>query len=289
MNEILTVAQTAARAAAAVHRRYLGRVDVAEWSEKGAADFVSHVDHAAEAVILDHIREQFPDHRMLAEEAFAERQRTSGVTEMSGTDSPAAPGAGAPGAAEPDWLWVVDPLDGTTNYLHGYPAYAVSIGVLRRGVLEAAVVLNSASGDEWSAVRAGGAFLNGERIRVSEIADMARALIGTGFPFKALHLLPEYGGQLADVLRATSGVRRAGSAALDLCHVACGWFDGFWELDLAPWDVAAGTLIVREAGGVVTRIDGSEDVVGQGSLLAGNPVIHASLGDVVRKAAGDAV
>src|SRR5690606_12471264 len=124
------------------------------------------------------------------------------------------------------------------------------------------IVLNSASGDEWSAVRAGGAFLNGDRIRVSEIDDMSRALIGTGFPFKSLHLLPEYTKQLGDVLRATSGVRRAGSAALDLCHVASGWFDGFWELDLAPWDVAAGTLIAREAGAVVTRIDGSDDVVG---------------------------
>jgi myo-inositol-1(or 4)-monophosphatase len=157
--------------------------------------------------------------------------------------------------------------------------------VARGTTLEAAVVLNSASGEEWSAVRNGGAFRDGDRIAVSEITDMSRTLIGTGFPFKSLHLLPVYSRQLAAALRATSGVRRAGSAALDLCHVATGWFDGFWELDLAPWDVAAGTLIVREAGGVVTRLDGSADVLGHGSLLAGNASVHAAQGDLVRRAA----
>ncbi|HSK18869.1 MAG TPA: inositol monophosphatase family protein [Longimicrobiales bacterium] len=270
MNELLSVALQAARDAASVHREHLGRVDVADWSQKGVADFVTHVDRAAESVIVEHVRKHFPEHRVLAEEDAAERGDRSGVTN---------------GAPDDDWTWIIDPLDGTTNYLHGYPAYAVSIGVARGATLETAVVLNSASGEEWSAVRNGGAFRDGDRISVSQITDMSHALIGTGFPFKSLHLLPVYSRQLAAALRATAGVRRAGSAALDLCHVATGWFDGFWELDLAPWDVAAGTLVVREAGGVVTRLDGSADVLGHGSLLAGNPSVHAALGDVVRQAA----
>ncbi|MBR9989423.1 MAG: inositol monophosphatase [Gemmatimonadetes bacterium] len=273
MNELLDVAREAGREAASVHREHLGRVDVAEWSEKGAADFVTHVDRAAEAVIVERILSRFPDHRILAEEAEWERDAPSGVTGGAGSD---------------DWTWIIDPLDGTTNYLHGYPAYAVSIGVTRGAELQAAVVRNGATGEEWSAVRNGGAFRDGSRIAVSQIEDMSRTLIGTGFPFKSLHLLPVYTRQFEAVLRSTSGVRRAGSAALDLCHVATGWFDGFWELDLAPWDVAAGTLIVREAGGIVTRLEGEADVIGQGSLLAGNPAVHASLGRLIRSA-GDAV
>ena len=273
MSELLNVARQAARDAAAVHREFLGRVAVAEWSEKGTADFVTHVDRRAESAIVERLRAHFPEHRVLAEEDAAERGDSSGVTMGAGAD---------------EWTWIIDPLDGTTNYLHGYPVYAVSIGVARAGKLEAGFVLNSATGEEWSAVRNGGAFLDGSRIGVSSIDVLSRALIGTGFPFKALHQLPVYTLQLAAVLRATSGVRRAGSAALDLCHVATGVFDGFWELDLAPWDVAAGALIVREAGGVVTRLDGSSDILGSGSLLAGNPVIHAGLGELVQNATSSA-
>jgi myo-inositol-1(or 4)-monophosphatase len=222
------------------------------------------VDHEAEAAIVDLIRRRFPDHGILAEEAEtahpdASRSRRS-LTESAG------------------WTWVIDPLDGTTNYLHGYPMYAVSIAAALDGQLHAGVVLNSASGEVWTAAKGGGAFRNDTAVRVSSIDRPARALVGTGFPFKALHHLPEYTRQLGAVLRATSGVRRAGSAALDLCHVASGWFDGFWEMELAPWDVAAGTLIVREAGGIVTRLDGSQDVVGHGSILAGSPPMHAALG-----------
>ena len=270
MNELLRVARQAARDAAAIHREFLGRVDVVEWSQKGPADFVTHVDRAAETMIVERIRAAFPDHRLLAEEASADRGDASGAARAARAD---------------EWTWIIDPLDGTTNYLHGYPAYAVSIGVTRADELQTAVVLNSATGEEWRAVRNDGAFRNDGRITVSGIEDMAHALIGTGFPFKSLHLLPAYTRQLAAALRSTSGVRRAGSAALDLCHVANGWFDGFWELDLAPWDVAAGTLIVREAGGIVTRMDGGSHVLEQGSILAGNPAIHAALGELVRAAA----
>lgn len=219
---------------------------------------------------MAHIRERFPDHALLAEEAEAERDRDSGVpmTELGSND----------------WTWLVDPLDGTTNYLHRYPMYAVSIGVAFRGEPRAGVVVNSVTGEEWVAVKGGGARLNGTPLRVSEIDRLPRALIGTGFPFRAIDMLPLYTRQLESVVRSSSGVRRAGSAALDLCHVATGYFDGFWELGLAPWDVAAGTLIVREAGGVVTRIDGDTQVLGHGSILAGNPAVHAALGELLATA-----
>jgi myo-inositol-1(or 4)-monophosphatase len=267
--ELLETAIAAARLAADVHRTHVGRVAVQDWSEKGAADFVSHVDREAEARIVEAIRLRHPDHRILAEEEESERTG-AGETPMA--------------AAADGWTWIIDPLDGTTNYLHGYPVYAVSIAVARAGRLEAAVVLNAATGDEWTAANGEGAFLNGRPIRVSAIDRLPRALLGTGFPFKALELLPQFARQLEAALRGSSGVRRAGSAALDLCHVASGWFDGFWELNLAPWDVAAGALIVREAGGVITRIDGSEGVLGHGSILAGNPVIHGLLGELIRNA-----
>jgi myo-inositol-1(or 4)-monophosphatase len=269
LKQLLHTALDAARGAAEVHREFLGRVHVDDWSEKGIADFVTHVDRAAEAGIVGLIARRFPDHRFLAEEA--ETGTARGLADVAT-------------AADTDWTWIIDPLDGTTNYLHAYPMYAVSIAVARGRELHAAVVLNSATGEEWVAERGGGAYRNGERVFVSEIDVLPRALIGTGFPFKALEYLPEYTEQLQAALRGTSGVRRAGSAALDLCHVATGWFDGFWELTLAPWDVAAGALMVREAGGIVTRLDGDAEVVGHGSILAGNPAIHRSLGALIRGA-----
>ncbi|HSJ13660.1 MAG TPA: inositol monophosphatase family protein [Longimicrobiales bacterium] len=256
LEKILATARGAAQAAAAVHRRHLGRVEVSAWGEKGFADFVSHVDREAEARILERIRAAHPDHGILAEETAA---------------------AGPEAASAGDWLWVVDPLDGTTNYLHAYPMYAVSVAVLYGGDPVVGVVVNGASGEEWTATRGGGAFRDGTPIRVSAIDSLAQALIGTGFPFKVPEYIPEYLEQLGLLLRASAGVRRAGSAALDLCHLASGWFDGFWELSLAPWDVAAGSLIVREAGGTVTRLAGGHDVVGQGSILAGNPHIYRAL------------
>jgi len=264
---LLDVALAAARDAVAVHRRYLGTVSPEDWTAKGIADFVTHVDREAEDHIVTRILDVFPDHAILAEEAA-----TGGTTRATGL-----------AARDRTWLWIIDPLDGTTNFLHRYPMYAASIGVAREGVLVAGVVAAGSTGDVWTAVRDGGAFLNGDRIAVSATGSLSQALIGTGFPFKVPERLPAYLDQLGRVLRHTAGVRRAGSAALDLCHVATGWFDGFWELSLAPWDVAAGTLIVREAGGIVTRLDGAADVIGgDGSVLAGNARVHEALGELVR-------
>lgn len=303
LQRLLETARSSAAEAAEVHRAHRGSVHPGEWSEKQAADFVTHVDREAEEVIVRRIREAFPDHSILAEEgtvgtALAEgTSGESGAQTSSGTGSDAASkpagGAGA-GAGErareilrdpagPEWLWVIDPLDGTTNFLHGYPVYAASVAVLHRGEPVAGAVATSATEESWWAVRGGGAFHQGSRVHVSEIERMPQALIGTGFPFKALDRMPEYLGQFDRVMRATSGVRRAGAAALDLCHLATGWFDGFWELVLSPWDYAAGALLVTEAGGIVTSLGGGDVFLGDGSVLAGNPFVHGRLGEVLRE------
>ncbi len=261
-DRLLRTALEAAAEATEIHRSNLGRVRPGDAEEKGASDFVTYVDHEAESRIVARIRTTFPDHRILAEE---------------GGGDP----VGGPEGAGSGWLWVIDPLDGTTNFLHGYPAYSVSIAALRDGVAEVGVVASAATGETWTAVRGRGAFRDGEPIRVSDVDRLGPALIGTGFPFKALDRLPLYLRQFDRILRRTSGIRRAGSAALDLCHVASGYLDGFWELVLAPWDIAAGSLMVREAGGIVTRMDGSEPGTESGSLLAGNPAVYAALGDIL--------
>lgn len=262
--KLLDVARNAARDAVAVHRRHLGRVPAEAWSEKGSADFVSFVDHEAEAVIVERIRSAFPAHHILAEEAATAKD---------------APAAGSIGDQE--WTWIIDPLDGTTNFLHRYPMYAASVAVAHCGQLVAGAVMSGASGEEWYAVRGGGAFQDGRRIYVSGLSTMAQALIGTGFPFKTLDQLPDYLLQFQRLMRGSAGIRRAGAAAVDLCHVAAGYFDGFWELWLAPWDIAAGALMVREAGGRVTRPDGTEDVLGDGAIVAGNPAIHQRLLEIL--------
>ncbi|MBX6365304.1 MAG: inositol monophosphatase [Gemmatimonadetes bacterium] len=262
---LLDLALAAARDAADVHRRHIGRVRLEDWSAKGVSDFVTHVDREAEARIVARIRTAFPDHAILAEEAASDAGHAAAG---SAPDTP-------PHAAE--FLWIVDPLDGTTNFLHAYPAYAASVAVAHRGELVAGAVVDSASGAEWTAVRGGGARRDAQPIHVSELGELRHSLIGTGFPFRDLDLLPRYLRQFDALTRRTAGIRRAGSAALDLCHVASGHFDGFWELALAPWDVAAGALIVREAGGLVTDLAGNPDILGGGPILAGNPVIHETL------------
>ncbi|MEX0892371.1 MAG: inositol monophosphatase family protein [Gemmatimonadota bacterium] len=265
---LVEVALDAARAAAEVHRRQLGRVGTDAWQTKATADFVTDVDREAEAAILARVRDAFPDHAVLAEESADDGER--------------------PDLAGADWVWIIDPLDGTTNWLHAYPMYAASIAVARRGQLVAGVVVNGATGQAWTAARGAGAYLDGAPTRVSARAALPQALIGTGFPFRTPHEIPAYLHQLGRVMAATAGVRRAGAAALDLCHVASGWLDGFWELSLAPWDIAAGTLIIREAAGVVTRLDGSPDMLGAGSVLAGNPGLHPRLGQLVAEGTSSA-
>jgi myo-inositol-1(or 4)-monophosphatase len=188
----------------------------------------------------------------------------------------------SPEATSAELLWVVDPLDGTTNYLHGYPAYGVSIAAVADGRLTAAVVIDVDRDREYYATAGEGAWSGEHRLAVSTVDDPSLALIGTGFPFKWPELVPRYLRQFAKILPATSGIRRAGAASLDFVDIALGRFEGFWELMLAPWDVAAGTLIVREAGGVVTDLAGSDDFLRHGAFVAGNPAIHEWLLEVLQ-------
>ena len=236
------------------------------WERKGPSDFVSDVDTGAEAQIHELLAERPPSWPLSVPIHFLGEESSPN----------AALGAGL--------TFVVDPLDGTTNFLHGYPWYAVSIGALLDGELIAGVVLNAPTGELFTATRGGGAFRDGAPIAVSTIDEPARALLGTGLPFKHHEHIEPYLRALPDIMRATAGVRRAGSASLDLCDVACGRFDAFWELRLAPWDVAAGTLIVREAGGIVTDLDGQPAPVAAGPVVAGNPFMHRWLLDRLMEA-----
>ena len=253
----------AARAAAFIADG-AARLGTLTWEHKGPADFVSDVDRGAETIVRDVLLAAFPDAVFVGEESY----------------DPAAP-------LDRGLTFVVDPLDGTTNFLHGFPWYAVSIGALRDGALVAGVVRNAATGETFFAAHGAGAWrtsVGGHtvRIRVSPNTEPARALIGTGFPFKHLAHLEAYQRQFAVVTGATAGIRRAGAAALDLCDVACGRFDAFWELTLAPWDIAAGLLIVREAGGLTTDLDGAEAHVSHTPLLVGSPAMHAWMLAIIR-------
>jgi myo-inositol-1(or 4)-monophosphatase len=258
--DLLDVALEAARAGASVIRDATADRDKLVWESKGRSDFVSDVDKSSERKISDIVRRRLPDATMLGEELTPDALSSSGI------------------------VVIADPLDGTTNFLHGYPEYSVSIAIVRDGSLCAAVVLNVVNADEFTATSGGGAFLNGKRIKVSSLREPARALIGTGFPFKSLGELRQYLDQFTLVTRGTAGIRRAGSAALDLSNVACGRFDAFWELVLAPWDVAAGLLLVHEAGGIVTDIEGNPARPVAGAFVAGNPPMHAWLLQTIKRA-----
>jgi myo-inositol-1(or 4)-monophosphatase len=236
------------------------------WEEKGFADFVTDVDRESERIIRRTVADALPDAGVLGEEL-----------------SPGLTGA-TPLAMRRGIVFVADPLDGTTNFLHGYPQYAVSIAVVVDGTLATGVVYHAVTNDVFTATAGGGAFRNGKPITVSPITTPSRALIGTGFPFSHLARLAEYQPQFAAVSRQVSGIRRAGSAALDLCDVACGRFEGFWELTLAPWDIAAGIIIIREAGGIVTDLSGAPAQVGHTPVVAGNPAIHRWLIETLSQA-----
>jgi myo-inositol-1(or 4)-monophosphatase len=250
LREIEAVAQTAAT----FIRSQDDRRDALRWDIKGESDFVSVVDRSTETIIRDLLAPPGRDVTFIGEESAPDTIIVGrGVT------------------------FIVDPLDGTTNYLHGFPAYAVSIGALVDGALAAGVVVDVPRSECYTAVRNGGAFRDGQPIHVSAITDPSLSLIATGVPFRKAEQIARYLAQLPKVLATTSGIRRAGAAAIDLAHVACGRVDAFWELRLAPWDVAAGLLLVREAGGVVTDFDGVQAEPAFAGLVAGNPAMHAWL------------
>jgi myo-inositol-1(or 4)-monophosphatase len=250
--DLLHLAQTAAARAGAYLRSIQRPADPSGWSLKGSRDFVTEVDRTAEVMITDILLAAEPGARMVGEE-LSPAVITDGLT------------------------WIVDPLDGTTNFLHGFPSYAVSIAAALDGVIEAGVVLQVPRNETYSASRGGGSWLGDGRLTVSTIQEPEFALIGTGFPFRDVSRLDEYQRQFGRVARATSGIRRPGAAALDLADVAAGRFDGFWEQRLSAWDIAAGTLLIREAGGVVTDLSGRDIGIEHTSVVAGNPTIHAWL------------
>jgi len=306
METLLATAIRAAEAAAAVHLAHFGTVGVGTAREKARSDFVTQVDLEAQDAAITVIRNAYPTHHILAEEEGGDSApvtgRLNGVVggvesagrgagESAGPE--AATGRGWPGTGE--YLWIVDPLDGTTNFLHGHPMFGASVAVGRaveegpspggnrglalRGLLEAGAVGAPRTGERWWAAFGQGSWKNGRRISVSDVPELKKALVGTGFPFKEPDLVPRYAEQLKRVLPGTGGIRRCGSAALDLCYLAEGILDLFWEEDyLSPWDIAAGLIILSEAGGVASRINGSAIDLENGSIVAGNaPAMVAGL------------
>jgi myo-inositol-1(or 4)-monophosphatase len=252
MHPILTNAVKAARRAGSIITRASQDVGALKIRSKTYNDFVSEVDHAAERAIIETLQDAYPDHGFLGEE--------------SGDTNPDA-----------ENIWIIDPLDGTTNFLHNFPQYCVSIALMQRGQLTQAVVYDPNRNDLFTATKGRGAFLNDKRIRVTNRIKLQDSLIGTGFPFRDFSHLDTYMPMLKDMIKKASAIRRPGSAALDLAYVAAGYLDGFWEIGLSKWDIAAGALLVQEAGGIVADFEGNESWFGTGNIVAANPKVFAQM------------
>lgn len=259
MHPLLNTAVKAARKAGNIINRASLDIDLLQVSAKGQADFVTEVDRAAEQVIIDTLSQAYPDHGFLAEESGRHLSKGSS-----------------------DFTWIIDPLDGTTNFIHGFPQYSVSIACQEGDQIVHAVVYDPSRNDLFTATRGRGAFLNDRRIRVSKRTQLRDSLIGTGFPFKDLARLDAYLDIFKRVTAATAGIRRPGSAALDLAYVASGRYDAFWEYGLSPWDMAAGMLLVTEAGGLITDDTGGSQHLEKGNVVCGTPRVHEALLRIVR-------
>lgn len=251
MNPMLTIAVRAAREAGRVLTRSYNRLDTLTVTDKGKNEFVSEVDRNAEQAIIEVLREKYPNHAILAEESGRH--------------------------AGNDYQWIIDPLDGTTNYLHGFPQFSISIALKVKGRLEVGVVYDPIKEEMFTTSRGDGALLNDHKLRVTNRKGLAGALLGTGIPYRDFRYTENYMGMLRDLIKDTAGIRRPGSAALDFAYVAAGRIDGFWELGLAQWDFAAGALLVREAGGVVTDIGGGERYMETGNVITGGLKVHNAM------------
>jgi myo-inositol-1(or 4)-monophosphatase len=256
MHPMLSIAVRAARRAGSIINRASLDSGGLQVRSKQANDFVTEIDREAEAAIIDAVRKAYPEHAILGEESGALDPESAGKAE---------------------YRWIIDPLDGTTNFIHGFPQYCVSIGVEHRGALAHAVIYDPSRNELFTASKGRGAFLNDRRIRVSKCLKLQDALVGTGFPYKELTRADLYLKQLRALMEKSSGVRRAGAAALDLAYVACGRLDAFWELGLMPWDMAAGVLLIQEAGGLVGNLEGNEGFMDSGDICAAAPKIFSSL------------
>ncbi|MBK6617447.1 MAG: inositol monophosphatase family protein [Nitrosomonas sp.] len=259
MHPMLNIAVKAARRAGSIITRAAMNLERLTITRKAHSDFVSEVDRAAEEAIIKILLDAYPDHSILAEESGKSGQ-----------------------VGKSEYQWIIDPLDGTTNFLHGFPKYCVSIALLHRGVLSQAVIYDPVSDELFTASRGGGAFLNDHRIRVSKRIQLGESLIGTGFPFRDFTHMEAYLAMFKDLIPKAAGIRRPGSAALDLAYVAAGRYDGFWEAGLAPWDIAAGCLLILEAGGMVSDLEGNGQYLKSGQVVAGNPKIFAQLLQIFR-------
>jgi len=251
MHPMVNIAVRAARSAGNLIVRQLERVDPQSISKKSHNDFVSEVDHMAEQEIISILRKAYPGHAILGEESGRHKGN--------------------------EFEWVIDPLDGTTNYLRGLPHFAVSIALRKQGVIEHGVIYDPLRQELFTASRGAGATLNDRRIRVTGLRTINGALLGTGFPFKQHHHLPAYMEMFQALFTEATDIRRAGSAALDLAYVAAGRLDGFWEIGLQPWDMAAGTLMILEAGGIVTDFSGGQDYLESGNVVCANPRLQAAI------------
>mgnify|MGYP002818984286 CR=1 FL=1 len=258
---LVTVMVNAAYKAARRLARDFGEVEQLQVSRKGPADFVSSADHKAEETLVEELRRARPNFGFLLEEGGT----------VAGSDS--------------SNRWIIDPLDGTTNFLHGVPHFAISIGLERDGKMFAGVVYDPLRDEMFTAEAGGGAYLNSRRLRVSARDQMSEALIATGMPFKGRKSHPEYPAMLEAVTGSAAGVRRFGSAALDLCYVAAGRYDGFWEFALSPWDIAGGLVILREAGAMVSDVAGGDTMMETGDILASNGRLHEDLRRLLAEAA----
>jgi myo-inositol-1(or 4)-monophosphatase len=254
LHPMLNIAIKAARSAGSLINRATLDLDLLKVSTKSANDFVTEVDQAAERIIIETLLAAYPTHGILAEESGR-----------------------AHGNKDSDHLWIIDPLDGTTNFIHGFPVFAVSIALSVRGQVQQAVVYDPSRNDLFYASKGRGAFLNDKRIRVSRRTRLSEALIGTGFPFRKGDNYRRYLAMFESVMQSCAGVRRPGAAALDLCYVAAGWYDGFFETGLQPWDVAAGSLMITEAGGLIGNFTGEADYLFQREVVAGNPKVYGQL------------
>ncbi|WP_332813847.1 inositol monophosphatase family protein [Ramlibacter sp.] len=254
LHPMLNVAVKAARAAGAIINRAALDVEAVRISQKQVNDFVTEVDHASENAIIETLLTAYPDHAIWAEESGQQHGRQGS-----------------------DFTWIIDPLDGTTNFIHGFPVYCISIALRVKDRIEQAVVYDPTRNDLFTATRGRGAYLNERRIRVSKRTELSRCLIATGFPFRPGDNFNLYLRMMAEVMQRTAGLRRPGAAALDLAYVAAGFTDGFFETGLSPWDVAAGSLLVTEAGGLIGNFTGESNFIEQRECLAGNPRVYGQL------------
>ncbi|MEY4755379.1 MAG: hypothetical protein RJA34_277 [Pseudomonadota bacterium] len=257
---MINVAVKAARAAGAIINRAALDVESVRISQKQVNDFVTEVDQASEQAIIETLLGAYPGHGILAEESGQ-----------------------AHGAKDSEYIWIIDPLDGTTNFIHGFPVYCVSIGLQVRGKMEQAVIYDPTRNDLFTATKGRGAYMNDRRIRVSKRTRLQECIVSTGFPFRPGDNFPNYMAMMSDVMQRSAGLRRPGAAALDLAYVAAGFTDGFFETGLQPWDMAAGSLLVTEAGGLVGNFTGEADFLHQKECLAGNPKIYGQLVSMLGK------